>query len=77
MVSLRKQYREATGEAGDLLGEMLDAQKFLRDRLDTEVNFSTGQLSRLADLRMAWNERFQIATRKISSEDAEEFMEQT
>jgi potassium-dependent mechanosensitive channel len=69
VVSLRKQYREATGDSGDLLGEMLDAQKFLRDKLETEVNFSTGQLSRLADLRMAWNERYQIATHKISGQD--------
>jgi potassium efflux system protein len=69
VTTARKQYRESTADTEELLGETLDGYKFARDKLDAEVNISTGQLSRMADLRMAWNERFQIATHKLSSEN--------
>jgi potassium efflux system protein len=69
--AIRKQYEEASGDKKTVLGEKLEAWKRASEKLDTEVSVLCRQLQRLADMRLAWNERFEIATHKLDGTDEE------
>src|SRR5262249_40597939 len=69
--AIRKKYEEATGDAKIVLGEKLEVWRRASEKLDTEVSVLSRQLQRLADMRLGWNERFQIATHKADGKDQE------
>lgn len=67
LAEARREHDEATGDR-TVLAERLEARQRARDRSDVEVNTLTRQLQRLAELPLAWNHRYQIATSRSGAE---------
>ena len=63
-LQLREVQQQLGAETGDkgLLTEQLEAQRWARDKLVEEMDLLTQRLGRLAQLRVAWNRRYQTAS---------------
>ena len=63
-MQVREALQELEAETGDksVLSEKLEAQRGARAKLSEEIDLLTQRLGRLAQLRMAWNRRFQTAS---------------
>lgn len=63
----RRQLDAATGDKTVPTEQLATAQRAY-DKLDTEIQLLTQRLAHLNDSRLAWNRRYQLATRDQSSE---------
>ncbi len=63
-LQLQENQQQLEMEAGDrtLLTEKLEAQRRAREKLSDEIDSLTQRLQRLAQLRVAWHRRFQMAS---------------
>ena len=62
----RQKYDESIGDR-TLPGAQWEAWQRARDKLDLEINLLTQQIQRLADVRLAWNHRYQIAAARSAT----------
>ncbi len=70
-LKIRQAQQEHDAESGDrtVLAERLKAEQLAGDKLTDENNSLTQRLQRLAQLRVAWNRRFQTASANASTPD--------
>jgi potassium efflux system protein len=72
-VQLREAQQQYDAAAGDrfVLAEKLEVQRRAREKLTDEIDSLTQRLQRLAQLRLAWNHRYQIAANNPADPDRE------
>ena len=63
-MQIQEAQKQHDAETGDrtVLAERLEAQRKTRDKTSDEIESLTQRLQQLAELRVAWNRRYQIAT---------------